>query len=162
MAIAKKLERYLQATGVDYEVLPHPRSAYSAQTARRSRIPLHCLAKPVLFEDEYGYVMAIVPAARRVDVGRLGAQLHRQLELATEAEIDDLFRDCEAGAVPALASPYRIPTVYDESLVGLSDVYFEAGDHDDVIHVRGEDFLELLSDSLHGRFSQPLRARPEH
>ncbi len=161
MAIAKKLEGYLQATGVDYEVLPHPRSAYSAQTARRSRIPLHCLAKPVLFEDEYGYVMAIVPAARRVDVARLGAQLHRQLELATEAEIGDLFRDCEAGAMPALGSPYRIPTVYDDSLAGLSDVYFEAGDHDDVIHVRGEDFLELLSDSLHGRFSQPLEARSE-
>lgn len=161
MAIAKQLEWYLDATGVKYEVLPHPHSAYSAQTARCSRVSLHCLAKPVLFEDEYGYLMAIVPAARRVDVERLGAQLNRKLELATEAEVGDLFHDCEAGAMPALGSPYRIPTVYDDSLAGLNDVYFEAGDHDDVVHMSGKAFLDLLSGSLHGRFSQALTAPEE-
>lgn len=161
MAIAKQLEWYLEAVGVEYEILPHPRSAYSAQTARRSRIPLYCLAKPVLFEDEYGYVMAVVPAARKVDVERLGAQLHRELELATEAEVDNLFHDCENGAMPAIGSPYRIPTVYDDSLADLSDIYFEAGDHDDVVHMAGEDFMELLSESLHGRFSLSLSAGPK-
>ena len=55
MAIAKRLQWYLDAAGVDYEVLPHPRSWTSAQTARRSRVPLRCLAKPVLLEDEYGW-----------------------------------------------------------------------------------------------------------
>jgi hypothetical protein len=35
MAIAKRLQWYLDRAGVDYEILPHPRSAYSAQTARR-------------------------------------------------------------------------------------------------------------------------------
>ncbi len=160
MAIAKRLEWYLEAAGIDYEVLPHPRSHYSAQTARRSRVPLHCLAKPVLLEDEFGYVMAVVPAARRVDIDRLGQQLNRQLELATEAEVDDLFQDCEQGAMPPLGTAYRIPTVYDDSLAGLTDVYFEAGDHDDIVHMSGDAFLELLSGSLHGRFSSALRANP--
>ncbi len=161
MAIAKRLQRYLDATGLDYEVLPHPRSHYSAQTARRSRVPLYCLAKPVLLEDDAGYVLAVVPAARRVDIGRLGRQLGRELRLATEAELDQLFVDCEPGAMPPLGSPYRIPTVYDEALEGVPDIYFEAGDHDDVVHMAGDDFLALLSDSIHGRFSLPaaLRAR---
>jgi Ala-tRNA(Pro) deacylase len=158
MGIAKQLEWFLEQSGVEYEVLPHPHSSYSAQTARRSRIPLHLLAKPVLLEDEYGYVMAVVPAARQVDIERLGAQLHRRLELATEAEVGDLFRDCEPGAMPALGTPYQIPTVYDESLTGLPEVYFEAGDHDDVVHMSGEAFLELLAESLHGRFSRALNA----
>lgn len=158
MGIAKQLEWFLEQAGVEYEVLPHPHSSYSAQTARRTRIPLHLLAKPVLLEDEYGYVMAVVPAAREVDIERLGAQLHRRLELATEAEVGDLFRDCEPGAMPALGTPYQIPTVYDESLTGLPEVYFEAGDHDDVVHMSGEAFLELLAESLHGRFSRALNA----
>ena len=110
----------------------------------------------MLFEDEYGYVMAIVPAARRVDVERLGAQLHRKLELATERELQSLFPDCEDGAMPALGTPYSIPTVYDDSLSCLSEVYFEAGDHDDVVHMTGEAFLELLSGSLHGSFTCSL------
>jgi Ala-tRNA(Pro) deacylase len=156
MPIAKRLEWYLDAAGVDYEVLPHPHSTCSAQTARRTRVPLFCLAKPVLLEDEYGYVMAVVPAARRVDIERLGTQLNRDLELATQAELDDLFDDCETGAMPAIGLPYRIPTVYDDALAGLNDVYFEAGDHDDVVHMSGDDFLELLSGSLHGRFSRSL------
>jgi Ala-tRNA(Pro) deacylase len=160
MAIAKRLEWYLDAAGIEYEVLPHPHSYYSAQTARRSRVPLHCLAKPVLLEDEFGYVMAVVPAARRVDIDRLGQQLNRILELATEAEVGDLFQDCEDGAMPPLGTPYRIPTVYDDSLAGLEDVYFEAGDHDDIVHMSGESFLELLSGSLHGRFSNALVGRP--
>jgi Ala-tRNA(Pro) deacylase len=154
MAMAAKLQWFLDASGVDYEVLPHPHSQYSAQTARRSRVPLRSLAKPVLLEDEYGYVMAVVPAACRVDVERLGRQLHRELELATEAEVGDIFFDCEDGAMPAIGTPYRVPTVYDESLAGLRDVYFEAGDHDEVVHMTGDAFLELLSDSLHGRFAQ--------
>lgn len=160
MAIAQRLEWYLESAGIDYEVLPHPRSSYSAQTARRSRVPLYCLAKPVLLEDEFGYVMAVVPAARRVDIERLGQQLHRKLELATEAEVDDLFQDCEQGAMPALGTPYKIPTVYDDSLSGLSDIYFEAGDHDDIVHMSGDAFLELLSGSLHGRFSKALAGAP--
>ncbi len=154
MAIASRLRWFLDAAGVDYEVLPHPHSRYSAETARRSRIPLRRLAKPVLLEDGRGFLLAIVPAAFRVDVERLGRQLGRRLALASEAEVGEVFFDCEAGAIPAIGTPYRVPTVYDESLTALSEVYFEAGDHDDVVHMSGEAYLELLADCSHGRFTR--------
>jgi Ala-tRNA(Pro) deacylase len=153
MAIAKRLEALLEASGLPYEIQPHPRSDYSAQTARRSHVPLEQLAKPVLLADEYGYLLAVVPAAKRVDLERLGHQLHRRLELATEAEIDGLFADCEPGALPALGQPWEIPTVYDDALLELRDVWFEAGGHDDVVHMRGRDYLALLANALHGPFS---------
>ncbi len=156
MPIARRLEWYLDAAGVDYEVLPHPHSSCSVQTARRSRIPLFRLAKAVLLEDDSGYVMAILPAARRVDLARLRQELGRDLELASEAELNDLFDDCAPGAMPALGTAYQIPTIYDDSLVGLSDVYFEAGDHDDIVHMSGDAYLDLLSGSRHGRFSRQL------
>jgi Ala-tRNA(Pro) deacylase len=44
--------------------------------------------------------------------------------------------------------------VYDDALAGAPEVWFEAGDHEDVVHLRGRDFLRLLEGSLHGRFSQ--------
>lgn len=162
MAIAKRLERFLEASGLPYEVRPHPRSAHSAQTARRSRVSPAALAKPVLLSDEYGYVLALLPAARRVDLDRLGAQLHRRLELATEAEIDGLFRDCEPGALPALGQPWEIATVYDDALIGLEEVFFEAGGHDDVVRMRGADYLSLLAASLHGPFSARTTRGAEH
>jgi len=156
MAIARRLQWYLDAKGVRYDVLPHPHSSSSLETARQAHVPAECLAKAVLLEDERGYVMAIVPASRRIDLARLNQQLHRELELAREREIATLFHDCDRGALPALGSPYRVPTVYDDALCTSPEVYFEAGDHEDVVHLRGGDFLRLLEGSLHGTFSQPL------
>jgi Ala-tRNA(Pro) deacylase len=156
MAIARRLQWYLEANGIDYEVLPHPHSSTSLETAQQSRVAADCLAKPVLLEDERGYVMAIVPASHRIDLGRLNLQLHRELELAREREIAELFPDCERGAMPPLGTPYRVPTVYDDALASAPEVWFEAGDHEDVVHLRSADFLRLLEGSLHGRFSQRL------
>jgi Ala-tRNA(Pro) deacylase len=155
MSIAPRLRWYLDARGVEYELIPHPHSATSAETARSASVPLESLAKPVLLEDEAGYVMAIVPASRRVDVRSLSDQLHRDLTLAKERELASLFHDCEPGAMPPVGSPYRVPTVYDDALAELGEVCFEAGDHEDVVRMRGEAFLRLLEGSRHGRFSVP-------
>jgi Ala-tRNA(Pro) deacylase len=100
--------------------------------------------------------MAIVPACRRIDLERLRHCLGRDVELATEPELHAVFADCERGALPAVGSAYRIPSVYDESLSGLSDVYFEAGDHEDVVHMDGAAFEELLAGAEHGRFTRAL------
>ena len=154
MAIAPRLKWYLDTHGVEYELIPHAHTSSSLETARQAQVSPDSLAKAVLLEDERGYVMAILPASHRIDLGRLNQQLHRELELAREREIVDLFHDCDRGALPALGSPYRVPTVYDDALSTASEVYFEAGDHEDVVHLRGGDFLTLLEGSLHGRFSQ--------
>jgi Ala-tRNA(Pro) deacylase len=155
MAIAPRLKWYLDACGVAYEVLPHPRSGTSIETAKRARVPAHSLAKAVLLEDERGYVMAIVPASHRLEVRRVGDELQRHLELATEGEIESLFGDCDRGALPPVGEPYHIATVYDDALAGHSEIWFEAGDHEDVVHMKGEAFLRLLEGSRHGRFSHP-------
>jgi len=152
--IARRLRWFLDESGLPYEVLPHPHSQSSADTAREARVPADKLVKPVLLEDERGYLMAVVPASARVDLRSLREQTHRVLELASEREIEELFADCERGAMPALGAPYRIPTVYEDSLTGLRDVYFEAGDHEDLVHMRAGDFLALLDGSLHGHFGR--------
>jgi Ala-tRNA(Pro) deacylase len=156
MSIAPRLRWYLDACGVRYEVLPHPHSGTSEQTARAAHVPPEKLAKPVLLEDDRGYVMAIVPASQRLDLERLNEQLHRDLELAKEREIAALFQDCDRGAMPPVGGPYRVPTVYDDALAACSEIWFEAGDHEDVVHLSGRDFLRLLEGSLHGRFSHRL------
>ena len=79
MSIAPRLRWFLDAHGVRYEIRPHPRSSNSAETAQLAHVPLDALAKPVLLEDELGYVMAIVPASRSVDLRNLSDQLHGRL-----------------------------------------------------------------------------------
>jgi len=57
--------------------------------------------------------------------------------------------------VPPLGSPYRIPTVYDDAIASLAEIWFEAGDHEDVVHMQGGEFLRLLEGARHGSFSRP-------
>ncbi len=150
MAIAKTVQWYLEANGVSYETLQHPHSRTSEETADVAFIWEDQLAKAVLLEDERGYVTAIVPASYRVDLKKLERRLDRKLELASEEELEEVFPDCERGARPPLGQAYGIPTVYDDRLRRLSCVYFEGGDHRDLVYIGGAEFINLLRDSPHG------------
>jgi Ala-tRNA(Pro) deacylase len=154
MTISARLKWYLDSHGVKYEVVPHPPSRSSLESARAARVPGERLAKSVLLEDERGYVMAVLPASRRISLRDLEEQLERHLELASESELSELFRDCEVGAVPPVGAAFGIPTVVDDSLMNAPDVYFEAGDHEDLVHMRGLEFLTLFTGARHGRFSR--------
>ena len=150
MTIAKTVQWYLETHGVSYETLQHPYSRTSEETADVAFIWEDQLAKTVLLEDERGYVAAVVPASYKVDLKKLRHQTNRKLELATEAELADVFPDCEMGALPPLGQAYGIPTVYDDRLRRLSCIYFYGGDHRDLVYVGGAEFIDLLRDSPHG------------
>jgi len=155
MAIAKRLKWYLDHHGLCYELVHHEPSSTSLGTARAAHIPAGRVAKSVLLEDERGYVLAILPASCRLDLGEVEARLQRRLELASEAELSDLFGDCAIGAVPAAGSAYGLPTLVEDSLLRLPDVYLEGGDHEELVHVSGMAFRALVAQSLHGHFSRP-------
>jgi Ala-tRNA(Pro) deacylase len=154
MGMAARLRSFLDSQGIRYEVLPHPHTSTSLETARAAHVPGERIAKSVVLEDERGYLMAILPASCRVSLDALERQLQRKLELASEAELAGLFQDCEIGAVPPVADPYGLPAVIDERLWHLSDVYFEAGDHEDLVHLSGEAFQAIQVHAYHGRFSR--------
>lgn len=153
MGMATRLRSFLESQGIGYEVLPHSHTSSSLETARAAHVPGDWIAKSVLLEDERGYVMAILPASRRVSLDALQSQLHRKLELASEEELARLFEDCEIGAIPPVADAYGLPAVIDDRLWDLSDVYFEAGDHEDLIHLSGQAFQEIQAHADHASFS---------
>lgn len=150
MAMAATLQKYLAQNGIAYEILPHPYTATSMNTASAARVPSDKLAKPVILEDEQGYVMAVIPANRHVKLGELRNLLKRNIGLATESELKQLFPDCDIGAVPPLGQAYGMDTIVDDSLINATDIYFEAGDHEDVIHIKGAAFRRLMKNTPHG------------
>jgi len=121
-------------------------------TAEAAQISGEQVAKGVLLKDESGYLLAVLPASYNIRVGTLRDLLNRPVELAPESDLVAVFPDCEVGAVPALGSAYDVPTVVDDSLVKLSEIYFEAGDHEELIKVTGAAFADLLGPAEHLRF----------
>lgn len=153
MPVAKTVMTYLQSHQIPYAVVPHRRTLSSRETAAAAHVSAECLAKAVVFWDHQGYLMAVVPSDRHVGVDSLSNKLGRQLALADESRIAPVFKDCDLGAIPPLGPAYGMETIVDDSLVGLAEVYFEAGDHEELIRVDGEQFLRILNQARHGRFS---------
>jgi Ala-tRNA(Pro) deacylase len=153
MTIAVSVQDRLAREGVPYNIITHEHTRDSAHSAQAARVPGDRLAKCVMLGDDSGYVMAVIPTTHKVDLGAVHRELSRELGLATERELTDLFKDCEPGAIPPLGSAYGIDVVLDHNLADAPDVYFEAGDHTSLIHVSGRDFLKLMGNSLHRHIS---------
>lgn len=161
MAIATKLKDYLTDHGIHYDIVTHRKSHNSIQSALFAHVPPECVAKSVILEDENGYVMAVLPSSHHVRLGVLSRDMQRKLRLATEQELVSLFQDCDVGAAPPLGELYGLPAVVDESIMQMPDIYFEAGDHEELIHVDGPAFTAMMMTAQRGKFSQRMSITTE-
>lgn len=144
MAIAITLEEYLSDKEIAYDVIPHTFSNNSLKAASAANIPAEKLAKAILLKDEYGYLMAVLPADHKLKLKRVSRNLHRNFQFATENEISGIFKDCDFGAIPPTGDAYNLNVIVDTHLADCNEIFFEAGDHVDLIHLSGNDFRKLM------------------
>ena len=98
----------------------------------------------MLVKSSWEKVLPISDKAAELFYGRL-------FEL--DPELKSLFKDCETGAVPALSNAYGLKVIWDDQLKHASDIYIEAGDHEHLIHLRGEDFRHIMEKLPHSVIS---------
>ena len=153
MAIANKVHDYLMQHDVKYDVVTHPHSRSSMETAELAHVPGNRLAKSVVLQHDDGFLMAVLPSTCHVRLGILSKELNRKLRLATEKELADMFADCELGAVPPLGLAYGMTTIIDDSVAQEPEIYFESGDHERLIHMKRDDFNTLMDHAGHARFA---------
>jgi Ala-tRNA(Pro) deacylase len=153
MTIAATLQRHLESHGVGFEVLSHPLTGSSSETAQSAHISGDRIAKTVVLRDGDGYLLAVLPASHHLSLEMLQAWLGRSVGLASEQEVGRLFPDCDLGAIPPIGEAYGLDVVLEESLGQLEEVYFEGGDHRTLVKVGGDQFRRLMSGARQGRFS---------
>lgn len=158
MAIAKQVAAYLQQMEADFKVVVHPHSSSSMDTAERAHVPGDALAKGIVLKEDDGYLLVVLPSDYHVELENLGKKLQQKVKMVDESELDKLFPDCELGAVPPLGTAYGIKTIWDPetSLGRLDEIFFEAGDHQHLIQVSGEQFHELMATAERGGFSHHI------
>jgi Ala-tRNA(Pro) deacylase len=160
MSMSATLQDCLRSKGSQYEIVHHRYSHSSIETAAAAHIPGDRLAKTVLLEDEHGYVAAVLPSTYAVRLSELWAKTGRHLLLAKETDLRELFKDCDAGALPPVCTAYGLQTYLEESLAQQPDVYFEAGDHEELIHMGTEQFLNLMDRAERARFARRMHGIP--
>ena len=154
MTMAATVKSYMEGRGVSYEVIAHPTTGSSHETAEAAHVDEGHIAKAVILQDDNGAVMAVVPADAWVKLSAVAKELDREMGLAEEDDAAGYFPDCDAGAIPPLGPAYGIETLMDRNLTSLAYVYFESGDHRSLIKVASDDFLELLGGVRIGYFCE--------
>jgi len=152
MTTAATVKSYIEGRGLAYEVIPHPTTGSSHETAEAAHVDEGHIAKAVILKDSKGAIMVVVPGDAWVKLSAVEKELDREMVLAEEDEAAGYFPDCDAGAIPPIGPAYGIETLMDRTLTSLANVYFESGDHRSLIKVNSEDFLELLSGVRVGYF----------
>jgi len=153
MAIATTLKAYLDDHHVEYDMVKHVHSESALESAHSAHVPGHQVAKAVVLEDGDGYVVGVLPSTCRLDLAWVNTALGRKLEMAREDALPKLFQDCEPGAVPALSNAYGLDVVWDDQLQNATDIYIEAGDHENLIHMQGDTFRKLMEGLPHSAIS---------
>ncbi|WP_026301159.1 aminoacyl-tRNA deacylase [Colwellia piezophila] len=157
MNTSTRLTRYLTEKSMPFKLLPHFHSNSSVGSAITANISLKQLAKAVLLiNHDDKKLMAILPAANKINLSALNDSLHGVYRLMTEKEVYQQFSDCSHGAIPPAPDSYHLNMVFEQVLEQLSEVYLESGDHETLICISQASFKALMTQGKHLNFSREV------
>lgn len=137
---------FLDDSAVRYEVTEHPPAFTAQQMAAAEHEPGRYVAKPVIIKADDKYMMCVLAACYKIDLGALKSQLGaKSVKLAEEKEIGKMFEDCELGAEPPFGNLYDLPTIIDKALEKDEHIMFQAGTHDKAIRMSMKDYRKLVA-----------------
>jgi Ala-tRNA(Pro) deacylase len=145
MRIADRIAEF----GLDrsaYELIHHRRTERARDEATVLGIPPAEVAKTVILRSDDGYVRAVIPASRRLDMRKVRHALPgKHARLATEAELAAAYPMFELGAIPPFGGPGGDRVIVDRWLATRERVVVEAGSHTESVRVKVMDLLHTAN-----------------
>ncbi len=160
MAKMSDLLKYLNLTGVQYQVLSHVPAFSAHSVALAAHVPDSELAKTLLIRADEQYWMAVLRADYHINQKALKHALEaKHVSLATEEELTVFFPDCEVGAMPPFGKLYALPVILDKSLSDDEYIVFNACTHTQSVKLKFVDYEKLVRPIV-AEFAERVR-KPE-
>lgn len=145
MECKARLENYLRDHRAPYSLHHHPPAFTAQAVAESEHISGKSMAKVVIVFKDGTMTMLALPANLRVNLTKAAKALSvREIRLAHEDEFQAAFPDCDVGAMPPFGNLYDIETYVDKNLEESAEIVFNAGTHEDTIHLQYADFERLV------------------
>lgn len=149
MKSKQKLEGYLREHGISFEAQHHPRAITAQEVAAIEHVPGKMFAKTVMVLSGEQVAMLALPAPYHVNPQKAAAALDvGEVRLASEGDFEDVFPDCEVGAMPPFGNLYDVPVYVDKTLAEDEVIVFRAGTHTDTMSVKYADFERLVEPAV--------------
>jgi Ala-tRNA(Pro) deacylase len=156
---------FLESREVWFEMLLHRPVPSASRRAQTVHVPGRQVAKGVLVRAGGGYVLAVLPATTRIDTERLSQALDGlPVALATEDEVEQVFGDCERGALPPFGRLYGVRTIVDASLAAGAEIVCVGNTRHEDLRLRYQDYeaVEAPSRAHFATTPEPEHPRPTH
>jgi len=145
MPLAQNVAQFLKNSGVPYEVVQHPQAFTAQEVAASVHVTGKEVAKTIVVNADGKYMMAVIPAPHKLSLRLLKELLGaKEVRLATEAELGQLFPECEIGAMPPFGNLYNMPVYVSSALKDRPEVVFNACTHTEVLKMSFADFERIV------------------
>jgi Ala-tRNA(Pro) deacylase len=149
MYLLSRVKEFLDQQNVPYSHHVH-RTAFTAQeVAAEEHIPGQMMAKTIIAKAGNDLVMVVLPSSARLDLEALRRAVgNKETRLASELEFTGAFPDCDVGAMPPFGNLYGVAVYVDAELAQDEEIAFNAGTHQDSIHMKYADFMRLVKPTV--------------
>ena len=145
----EKLTNYLDKKGIKYVVVRHSKAFTAQEVAASAHIPGKDMVKTVMVKVDDDIKMIVLPSTHDVDFEAIKDTFDAEnVELASEAEFEDMFPDCELGAMPPFGNLFDMDTYVAEVLTEDEEIAFNAGTHKEVVKLNYKDFEDLVNPEI--------------
>jgi len=142
---SRKVKEYLDSQAVKYVIITHSPTYTAQEVAQSAHVRGKDLAKTIIVFIDGRMTMAVLPATYSIDFDyfrkTIGA---KEIRLASEKQFQDLFPDCEVGAMPPFGNLYGMEVYVDQHLTEDQEIAFNAGNHFELFRLSYEDFARLV------------------
>ena len=101
------------------------------------------IAKSLLIATDKAYIIAVVPAHMRIDLGKLKKALKaKKVSIPNEKIMVKIFK-VKPGAMTAFGGLHKVEVWVDKNLLKTKEVILSAGSFTDSVRMKAKDFIEM-------------------
>jgi len=153
MALPKKIEKFLEKYGIDYDILEH-KTVYTAfDAAQTLKKKLSEIAKTLAMKADRKYALIVLPASHRADLAKLKKLLKvKKLEIIKETEMAKALK-VKPGAITPFGKFHNIPVYLDKTLLKNKLIIASTGSFSESVLMKTKDLLETGAEAI-GQFAK--------
>ncbi|MEW5756204.1 MAG: HDOD domain-containing protein [Pseudomonadota bacterium] len=141
MWIVQHTQKFIKNRNIEHCVHKFPPLQEVEDAEMLARLPGGSAIKSLLLKDQFGLVLAVIPAANKLNLGNLCGQMRRRLEVVGEEEHRRVMKGMHPKFTPPLGDAYGIKTIIDEAILNAKRVLFSAGDNTNFIETSLQGYL---------------------
>lgn len=148
--LPKRIQTFLDKHNIKYDTIACTPKQSTREIAKTAHISEKGLAKTTIIKlDGNRFAMIVEPLSIKTNLERWKQLLgSKQIELATDDELDDLFDEFDTSSIPALGNLFEMDVFLDDRLSLGDEIAFSGGTPSELIKLSYKEYARWVKPKL--------------